>query len=148
LLQNSGANGFQECNRIPTAGSGCRFPVSRAILKHSAMRRSAALVLLVCFVAAGFTPVLQALSGFQPHACCLRRLHSGSNHGCEISSPPPRGGNCCPPLRTPHSTVLTPATVASIRPFEDGAADLGYSRSFSSSHIVGFSNRAPPPQAS
>src|SRR5215831_13353216 len=112
------------------------------------MRRSTALVLLVCFVAAGFTPVLQALSGFQPHACCLRRLHTGSNHGSEISSLSSRDGNCCPPLRTPHSTILTPAGVASIRRSLDRAAYGDCSRSLSSTLIMGFSNRAPPVQAS
>src|SRR5262245_31250660 len=111
------------------------------------MRRSTALVLLVCFVAAGFTPVLQALSGVQPHACCLRRLHTGNNHGSQISPPLPKDGNCCPPLRTPHSTVLTPAAVASILPSFDGGAYRDYSPSFLSFHIMGFSNRAPPVQA-
>jgi len=111
------------------------------------MRRSTALVLLVCFVAAGFTPVLQALSGVQPHACCLRRLHTGSNRGSQISTPEPKDGNCCPPLRTPHSTVLTPAAVASMLPSIDGAAYRDYSASLASYHIMGFPNRAPPVQA-
>src|ERR1044071_5500631 len=111
------------------------------------MRRSMALVLLVCFVAAGFTPFVQALSGVQPHACCLRRLHAGTTHGSEVSSPKFKDGNCCPPLRTPQSTLLTPFARASMLQSLDGAAYGPYFISFSSVPVLGFSNRAPPAQA-
>src|SRR5690348_10086199 len=70
------------------------------------MRRTTALVLLVGFVLAGSTPWVQALSGVQPHACCLRRLHPLGGHELQFSSPPDRSHNCCPPLTAPHSAVI------------------------------------------
>jgi len=62
------------------------------------MRRTTALVLLVGFVLAGFTPWLQALSGVQPHACCLRKLGHHTGRDRQFSSPRGSDGNCCPPL--------------------------------------------------
>src|SRR5512147_2757983 len=69
------------------------------------MRRTTALVLLVGFMLAGFAPWLQALSGVQPHACCLRKLGHHTGHDLQFSTPRGRDGNCCPPLTTPHSAI-------------------------------------------
>ena len=65
--------------------------------------------LLLLTLVGGFTPFLQALSGVQPHACCLRRMHATGKHTSEISSGIFGDGNCCPPLTTPQSAQVVPS---------------------------------------
>src|SRR5690242_20943192 len=114
------------------------------MLYQFTMRRSTALVLLVGFVLAGCTPWLQALSGVQPHACCLRRLGHHPGHQPQISSPVERNGNCCPPLTTPHSALLAEPDT-SVPNWTGSKSSSGEGSSAPSAfHGVGFSNRAPP----
>src|SRR6185437_16276923 len=76
------------------------------------MRRTTALVLFVGLAISGFTPWLQALTGVQPHACCLRRICERAGHGTQFSAPQARNGNCCPPLTTPQSAILAKPDVS------------------------------------
>src|SRR5438552_18793523 len=72
------------------------------------MQTFTARVLLLLTLAGGFTPILEPLSGVQPHACCLRRLHAMGNHGSQVSVSVSPNGNCCPPLTTPQSPLTVP----------------------------------------
>jgi hypothetical protein len=106
-------------------------------------RRSSALVLLAVLFASGLTPLLQAASGVQPHACCLRRLHARADRR-QFSAPQSRNGNCCPPLTTPLSAAIAGPDSASPLPVSS-VARLGHELSSPTNlNGVGFSNRAPP----
>ena len=133
---------------LPTRSVGsssaqiCRSLGFRDILNQF-MRRFAATLLLACFFAGGLTPFVQALSGVQPHACCLRRLHGKTPDQRLVSSIPARNGNCCPPLTTPHSALLLPGN----RPTALKQVRSDIARSLQTATIfvsIGFSNRAPP----
>src|SRR5258708_37397609 len=108
------------------------------------MQRSSALVLLAVLFASGLTPVLQAATGVQPHACCLRRLHAPADRLQHLTSLQSRNGNCCPPLTTSHSAVVAVPDSASPSPVTS-APNLGHAISAPTSlNGVGFSHRAPP----
>src|SRR5262249_39512268 len=60
--------------------------------------------LLLILIAMGlFQPLVEALSPVPPHACCLRRLHALPNQPAQFHDAAKAGGNCCPPLTTPHT---------------------------------------------
>lgn len=100
--------------------------------------------LLLLTLVGGFTPFLQALSGVQPHACCLRRMHATGKHTSEISSGMFGDGNCCPPLTTPQSAQVVPSEAAFALP-STAPADLSRrSLSVPTFMSLGFSDRAPP----
>src|SRR5437763_7122715 len=108
------------------------------------MRRSTALALLASLLIAGFTPFLQALTGVQPHACCLRRLHAHTDHDRHFSRSESPGGNCCPPLTSHHSALLDgPASPSRLH--QNAATPSGYAFGPPSGFPgFGFSDRAPP----
>src|SRR5436190_8322183 len=81
------------------AGSVCRV-CSRPAMLYESMQACIARFLLLLTLTGGFTPFLQALSGVQPHACCLRRMHATGKHAPEIATGFTRDGNCCPSLTT------------------------------------------------
>jgi hypothetical protein len=101
-------------------------------------------VLLLLTLAGGFTPILEALSGVQPHACCLRRLHATGDQRSQFSASMTRGGNCCPPLTTPQSPLTVPpesATPVRVAAGTDLRHGFLMPPRLAS---VGFSDRAPP----
>jgi len=107
------------------------------------MQACIARFLLLLTLTGGFTPFLQALSGVQPHACCLRRKHATGNHAPQIVPGLTRDGNCCPPLTTPQSAhVVSPQSAFALR---TTPRDLSRSPlSLPSFVSLGFSDRAPP----
>ena len=114
---------------------------------YEPMRGFTARLLVLLTLAGAFAPLLQALSGEQSHACCLRRLHASSKSKSsqpflqKILQP---DGNCCPPLTSPQSAqaVARQSVVA----LPDAApVDNGNRVWLLFSFVpVGFSDRAPP----
>jgi hypothetical protein len=67
------------------------------------MQRLTARLLLLLIALGVFQPLVEALSAEPPHACCLRKLHSLPNRPAQVHDRGKAGGNCCPPLTTPHT---------------------------------------------
>jgi hypothetical protein len=123
---------------------GCSPELSGVMLKALAMQRfTARLLLLLCLVGA-FTPLLEALSGEPPHACCLRRLLARAGREPQISNPLRPNGRCCPPLVSPHAAQVVPGESVFFLPRAAGFS-LPHSPELPcSSGVLGFSDRAPP----
>jgi len=67
------------------------------------MQRLTASLLLLLIALGVFQPLVEALSAEPPHACCLRKLHAPLNQPTQFHDGREAGGNCCPPLTTPHT---------------------------------------------
>ena len=108
------------------------------------MQRFTARLVLLFAMLGVCQPLVQALYGTPPHACCLRRLHARQDNRSQLGQLETRSGNCCPPLTTPRSAALVAA--------DDSGAQLHISQvnaslpvSFHATHFSSsHSSRAPP----
>src|SRR5215470_19630363 len=107
------------------------------------MQRLTTRLLLLVVVVGMFEPLLEAFSPEPAHACCLRRLHVRATR-TEFHDASKHGGNCCPPLTTPHTAQVRVGddrvsgyhSLQYVQTLKRDRADRGFTGNYSS--------RAPP----
>src|SRR5215467_7386967 len=107
------------------------------------MQRITARLVLLLIAISVFQPVVEALSAVPPHACCLRRLHAIPNQPAQFHVAGKPGGNCCPPLTTPHTANPVSFDRVQISLTFSGRKAVSQDRSLQNAFKASLSARAP-----
>ena len=108
------------------------------------MQRLTARLLLILIALGVFQPLVEALSAEPPHACCLRRLHAIPNQPTQFHDGGKAGGNCCPPLTTPHTANPVSLDRVQVSLTVSGLKAVSQDRSLQNTFHATLSARAPP----
>jgi len=108
------------------------------------MQRLIARLLLLLIGLGVFQPLVEALSAEPPHACCLRKLNALPNQPAQFHDRGLAGGNCCPPLTTPHTANPVSGDQAQFSPAVSSLKAVSQDRFRHNPFRAILSARAPP----